>query len=205
MLNTKIKAVVFIFIFFLGVNSAWASDPYYSQQWYLNNVSAQQAWNITRGSGDIVVAVVDTGVDLNHPDLRDNIWNNYDEIDNNGKDDDANGYRDDKHGWDFVKNRALPEPTIKSNSNKTSVSHGTFIAGMIGAVHDNGFGIKGVAGNVKVMPLVAIGTQGQGSATTVAKAINYAVNNGADIIILSFVGNNSSPSLYQSIKNSKDN
>jgi subtilisin family serine protease len=195
-------AILLFLVSFLLANSVFAaSDPYYSDQWYLSKINAPQAWQQTMGSSSIVVAVLDTGTDLNHPDLEKNIWQNPGEIAGDGKDNDNNGYIDDAHGWDFVHNQASPEPSVSGNYEYAAVNHGTFISGLISAVHNNGRGIKGVTANVKIMPIVVLDSTGYGNSDTVASAINYAVANGADVINLSFGGYDKSTKLKNSITN----
>jgi len=177
------------------------SDPYYSKQWYLQKVHAPEVWEKTKGSSSIVIAVLDTGVDIDHPDLKDNIWINNDEIPNDGYDNDKNGYVDDVNGWDFVHDAASPAPKLSSKYTVSAANHGTFVAGIISAVHDNNIGAKGVTANVKIMPLVVLDAEGYGGSAAVAEAINYAVNNGADIVNLSFGGNEKSADLKGSITN----
>jgi len=123
------------------------------------------------------VAVIDTGVDYNHPDIRNNIWNNNDEIADNKIDDDGNGFVDDILGWDFVNRDNDP---IDDNG------HGTHCAGIIAAEANNTIGIAGVAPKCNIMPLKAIGRSGKGTSIEAARAIRYAADNGADVISMSF-------------------
>ncbi|OCR02678.1 peptidase S8 [Oscillatoriales cyanobacterium USR001] len=152
----------------------------------LINAPEVQAQGFT-GDG-IVVAVVDTGVDYNHPDLTGNIWTNSGELGvdvngsqkaTNGIDDDNNGFVDDFRGWDFVNS---------DNDPMDENGHGTHVAGIIGAKKD-GVGITGVAPNVKIMPVKSVAQDGIGKAITGVAGIRYAVDNGADIINISFGGN----------------
>ena len=137
------------------------NDPQYDQLWGLNNtgqsggtadadIDAPEAWDITSGSSDVVIAVIDSGADLTHPDLAANLWTNPGEIPNNGIDDDNNGFIDDVHGWDFSSNDNDPSPV-----GRACQGHGTHTAGTIGAVGNNGEGVTGVNWNVKIMPLKA--------------------------------------------------
>ena len=82
--------------------SLMPTDAHFAKQWYLEKIDAPAAWELQRNSEDVVVAIIDSGIDTNHPDLRDNIWENQGEIRNNARDDDDNGYVDDVQGWDFV-------------------------------------------------------------------------------------------------------
>ena len=142
------------------------------------DMDADRAWDLETGSTDIVVAVVDSGVDAMHPDLAANIWTNPNET-NNGVDDDGNGYIDDIHGWDFVENDNQPiDPH----------GHGTHVAGIIGAVGNNGIGSAGVCWRVSIMPLRFITAADYGTTADAIEAIEYADDNGADVINLSWGG-----------------
>lgn len=162
-------------------------DPAINKNWGLNSTEAQHAWRLTRGSRDIIVAVIDTGIDVHHPDLKNNLWVNTAE--KNGKkgvDDDGNGYIDDIYGFNFVHN----------NGDVTdSHGHGTHIAGIIGAEGGNGIGISGVAPRVSLMALKYYDPQAPGlnNLNNTVKAIDYAVKNGAHIINYSGGGLESSP------------
>lgn len=145
-------------------------------------VNAPEAWKITEGSSDIIVAVVDSGVEISHPDLKSNIWTNEKEL--NGKpgvDDDGNGFIDDIHGWDFVLNRPV---------GVDGTGHGTHCAGNVGAVK-NGFGVIGVSPRVKIMPVRFLNAKGSGSTDNAIRALNYAASNGARVISNSWGGGNS--------------
>ncbi len=166
-----------------------SDDPLYGEQWYLDKISAPAAWDATVGSNDVVVAVLDSGVDPDHPDLVDNLWTNPGEIPDNGKDDDGNGYVDDVRGWDFVGDDNSPEPDANTEAfEKEGVAHGTVIAGIIGAVGNNGVGVSGVAWHVRIMPVRILDDVGSGDSQDATKAIAYAIKNGADVINLSFTG-----------------
>src|SRR5690606_22361410 len=131
------------------------NDPMFAQQWQYyqandKDIDAEEAWEITTGGtntdgNEIVVAVIDDGVNANHPDLQANLWINPGEIPGNGIDDDENGYIDDVHGWNVDNNNG--------NVN-TGGWHGTPVSGIIGAVGDNGVGVTGVNWNVKIMTIV---------------------------------------------------
>jgi subtilisin family serine protease len=149
-----------------------------SNEWGLNAINAPEAWARGYKGQGAVVAVVDTGVDLNHPDLMSQLWVNADEIAGNGIDDDHNGYVDDRFGWDFASGDNNPDD---------GNGHGTHVAGII-AADDNGFGSTGVAPDATIMPVRVLGNDGSGSAAAVAAGIRYAAQNGADIINLSLGG-----------------
>ena len=150
--------------------------------WNLNSIQAPEVWGGGFTGDGVTVAVIDTGVDVTHPDLVDNIWANVDEVAGDGIDNDGNGYVDDYFGWDFVNNDATP-----TDGN----GHGTHVAGTIGA-GNNGFGTTGVAFDTQIMPIKVLSDSGSGSSTDVAAGIRYAVDNGADIINLSLGGGMSS-------------
>jgi len=173
------------------------SDPYYYQQWSLQNtgakgipdadIDAPEAWAISTGSPDIIVAVIDVGIDDSHPDLESNIWINPGEWgpdgeggdkSNNDKDDDNNGYADDYRGWHW--GWGLQEE-VRNDPNPIQSEHGTVIAGIIGAVW-NDIGIKGINQNVKIMNLNAENPYGVTTTSDMVNAIDYAIENGASII-----------------------
>jgi hypothetical protein len=153
--------------------------------WGVDAINAPEVWNQNITGNGIVVAVVDTGVDYNHPDLDSNIWQNPGEIAGNGIDDDRNGFIDDIRGWDFVYNDNYP-------MDLDVYGHGTHIAGLI-AAERNDFGITGVAYNAKIMPVRVLDSFGDGEPNNVAAGIRYAADNGANVINLSF-GNEFYPS-----------
>jgi subtilisin family serine protease len=150
-------------------------------QWGPAKLGASIVWNQTKGSSDVVVAVIDTGVRRTHEDLQDSIWINEDETQGNGIDDDNNGYIDDWWGWNCFEGNNNPFDTNASN-----YYHGTGCAGVIAAVQDNEKGISGIAPHVKVMAIRADMNDGPTCEATVCEALNYAKDNGADIISMSF-------------------
>jgi subtilisin family serine protease len=158
------------------------NDSMMNQLWGLINMDADLAWDLETGSSDIVVAVVDSGIDPSHPDLAANIWTNLGEIADNGVDDDNNGYVDDVNGWDFADDDNHP------NDPTDNYGHGTHVAGIIGAVGDNATGIVGVNWQVSIMPLRFITAADYGTTADAIDAIEYARENGADIINLSWGG-----------------
>ncbi len=143
------------------------------------------------GSSDVIVAVIDTGVDYNHLDLRNNIWVNPAEIPDNGKDDDGNGYIDDIYGWDCVGNDKDP---MDDNG------HGTHVAGII-AAENNKIGGVGIAYNCKIMVLKAGNSSGYFNNSDIAEAIGYAYMNGASVINMSFGGSNISVAVEEALEN----
>src|ERR1700682_4093339 len=175
---------------FMRYKEAVPNDPRYAEQWSLKNtgqsggfagldIKAEQAWDITTGSRNVVVGIVDEGIDINHPDLHDNIWTNPGEIPGNGIDDDGDGYVDDVHGWDFVHNDntvfdyALPTYPPPAKYSQDMDDHGTHVAGTIGASGNNSVGVAGVNWQVSLMPLKFLGPNG-GSSADLLKALAYA-------------------------------
>ncbi|MDO8598579.1 MAG: S8 family serine peptidase, partial [bacterium] len=166
------------------------------QQWYLDRISAPAAWDVVSGNPSSVVAVLDVGVDLDHPDLTSAIWANSGEVAGNGIDDDRNGYIDDVRGWDFVDGDADPSPEYDiAGSNPRDLHHGTLVAGIIAARGNNGEGVAGIDWLAKIMPLRVLHSDGSGDVDAVIHAIRYAIDKGASIINLSFVGEDRSPEL----------
>lgn len=189
--------------------SSNTNDPFYNptQLWGLHNVGAEQAWQKSTGEG-VVVAVLDTGVDITHPDLADNIWTNPGEIADNGIDDDGNGQIDDVHGWDFMFGAANPNGVGDNNPDDTN-GHGTHVAGTIAAVGNNGIGVIGLAPDAKIMPVRVFGGINDGdNATTVegfTRGITYAIDNGADVINNSWGGTNYSQAFKDLFDAAEDN
>ncbi|MGE0525723.1 MAG: S8 family peptidase [Bdellovibrionales bacterium] len=160
--------------------------------WAHKKVHSLQAWTVSRGSEQVVVAIADGGVDRNHRDLEGNLWRNNGEV-LNGRDDDNNGYPDDVYGWDFVRGDNDPRPDVKSHK------HGSHVAGIVGAVAKNGARIIGHAPRVRLMPLKFIDSDGQGRVSDAIRAIDYAIRNGAQIINMSFSTPVYSKALYDAV------
>jgi subtilisin family serine protease len=176
------------------------SDPDYVKQWYLDRIRAPLAWDKIRETPNVIIAVIDTGVQITHPDLAANIWTNTGEIPGNGIDDDHNGFIDDYHGWDFVNDVPDPSPKFEDGFTEAGVMHGTIVAGIIAAVGNNGTGISGITWQAKIMSLKVLDDKGEGKTSDVIRAIDYAINNKAAIINLSFVGLDYSRALYEAIQ-----
>ena len=154
-------------------------DPLYSSQTNITTTNIDDVWDqYTTGDGSQVIAILDTGVDYNHPDLEANIWSNSAEANGvEGYDDDGNGYVDDVRGWDFHHQTNTP---LDDNM------HGTHVAGIAGAVGNNGIGIAGATWNVKLMPLKVFQASGIGDSSTIALGVEYAYLNGATVLNMSF-------------------
>lgn len=164
------------------------NDPLFPGQWALHgplqadgteqaSINATDAWRVTTGSSEVVVAIIDTGIDYNHRDIQDNLWINELEAVSNGLDDDQNGYIDDLYGWNFITN---------SNDTQGGAAHGMLCAGVIGAVGDNGMGSTGVAWDVTLMSLKVVDSFGEGVLSDAVSAINYAVEKGARLTNISW-------------------
>lgn len=168
--------------------TAVPNDPLAHQQYHLVKTSLPQAWDIAKSEQrEVIVAIIDGGTDITHPDLRANLWTNPGEIPGNNIDDDNNGYVDDLHGWNFADNSANPASLF---SGTLYSDHGTHTAGLACAVTNNNLGIAGTSWNARLMALNA-GTKTSDSAIdplNIDKAILYAVTQGARVISCSFSG-----------------
>ncbi|MCB0415526.1 MAG: S8 family serine peptidase [Bdellovibrionales bacterium] len=188
------------------------NDPEYGKLWGLANfgqkdsggasgidgvdVDAERAWDIQTGNQDLVIAVIDTGVDYTLDDLKENIWTNEAEANGQaGVDDDGNGYIDDIHGYDFANNDADP---------KDDHGHGSHVSGTIAAKGNDGHGLVGVAWNAKIMGVKFLSAAGSGSLEGAIKAIDYATTMGAKIMNNSWGGGGYSKALEEAIQRSSD-
>ena len=171
----------------LGQNSFPSVDSFGGDNdWPINMVNAPTVWNQGYTGEGIIVAVLDTGVDRNHPDLFNNIWTNPGETPGDGIDNDGNGFTDDVWGWNFARN---------NNNTLDADGHGTHVAGTIAGSND-GTGVTGVAYEAQIMPVKVLGDNGSGSYEGIANGIVYAVQNGANVINMSL----GSPDLAPVIK-----
>jgi alpha-tubulin suppressor-like RCC1 family protein/subtilisin family serine protease len=191
--DASVESVEYDYIRAIDVTASTVGmdDENISQQWHLETAGVQQAWDYLDslgmnpgGSRDVVVAVIDTGVDYNHPDLKGNMWVNTGEIANNGADDDRNGFVDDVYGASMVGNEWGGESGDPADDN----GHGTHVAGIIAAQGNNGIGGVGVAYNTRIMAIKAAQSGGQLTSSDIAQAVYYAVDKGADVINMSFGG-----------------
>jgi subtilisin family serine protease len=158
------------------------NDAFFSQQYALPIMSAGQAWDISTGSSDVVVATLDTGIDFTHPDLAQNVWTNPGETCSDGIDHDGNGFINDCRGWDFTTcakfsptTGACTTPKSPGNNVTDNNGHGTHVAGIAGAVGNNSIGTAGVVWNVRIMALKVLNADGEGSIGDEVAAIDYAV------------------------------
>jgi subtilisin family serine protease len=183
------------------------NDPRFDELWGMRNtgqtggtadadIDADMAWGVSTGSHSVLVAVIDTGIDYNHPDLAANIWTNPGEIPGNGIDDDGNGYPDDVHGYDFYNDDGDPFDDH---------GHGTHCAGTIGGIGDNGIGVAGVNWNVTIMGLKFLSSGGSGSTADAVAAVDYSVMMGVDLTSNSWGGGSYSQALYDAIAGANAN
>lgn len=157
---------------------AQPNDELFPDQYHHEMIQTEQAWEITKGSAEIIVAVTDNEFDIEHEDLKGQWWTNPGEIPDNGIDDDENGYIDDINGWDFMGQ--------DNNLVDKGPTHGSHVSGIIAAKANNGVGGAGIAPNVKVMPIRWFGNERNWTSAIVAESYHYAVDNGAKIINTSY-------------------
>lgn len=192
----------------LELDGSWralreTNDPLLTEQYALQGGASSnvcQAWDVTTGSARALVAVIDSGVDLHHPDLQGAIWRNPKEVAGNGRDDDRNGFTDDTQGYDFVHKDNLPQDDN---------GHGTHVAGIVAAAGDNALGVVGVAWGTKIIPIKALDAQGAAFVSTIVKAIDYITDlkrAGAPISVinLSLGGEVYSSSLYRAVERARN-
>jgi thermitase len=180
------------------------NDTHFSRQWGLKNdggfslspalagadVQMEDAWSFTQGDSSIIVAIMDSGAKMDHPEFQGRIWQNLAEIPGNGIDDDLNGYIDDHEGWDFANN---------DNNPTDDQGHGSNVMGILGANGNNAIGYAGIDWNCKLMVLKGLNSSNSGFYTWWAEAIYYAVDHGAKVINLSVGGSSPSTALADAI------
>lgn len=197
------------------------NDSLINEQWYLNKLNTFYAWQVTSGKKEIKIAIVDTGIDYLHPDLQNNLFVNsledinhnglLDEGDNNNIDDDGNGFVDDVIGWDFTDRIGFPfsasggDYISWDNNPMDEFGHGTWVAGIIGAISNNIIGTSGLVPNTTIINIRAFDPTGNGEEDDAAAAILYAVQMGAKVINMSFGDTNFSLVLRDIIKFAYDN
>ena len=158
----------------------YTAEPLYTEQWGPAAINLDQLWAVPKleGAERPVIAILDTGIDITHPDLEANIWTNTREANGaEGEDDDDNGYNDDLHGWDFINQTAK----IADYN-----GHGTHCAGIAAAVGTNGIGITGANPDAYIMPITVMQSDGTGDVATIIQGIDYATDNGASFLSMSF-------------------
>jgi len=174
------------------IAGSFGGNPYTTQQWYLDDYGVKQLWNkpIINPKRP-VIAILDTGVDMTHPDLKDNLWTNTAEAEGEANyDNDGNGFAGDVHGWDFINNT----PNVRDFN-----MHGTHVAG-IAAAANNGIGIIGANPMALIMPISVMQSDGTGDVATIVKGIDYAVANGATILNLSLGTYSNSRAMRQALE-----
>lgn len=173
------------------------NDPLYSSQKHLTAIGASTAWDTFYSglSGNVVVAIIDDGMQMDHPDLSGVLWTNDNEIAGNSVDDDGNGYVDDVNGYNFASDLSSP-------AHENGSTHGTHVAGLAAARGNNSVGVSGVAGkNAKIMVLNVFGSSGSASSADIVNAINYARTMGADVINMSLGGVGTSAAVETAMSN----
>ena len=182
--------------------AAVPNDPSFTLQWGLSNsgqgpgsladadIDAPEAWEVRTSATNVVIAILDSGVRINHEDLNANLWRNPGEIPGNGIDDDNNGYVDDIHGADILNHTGNPFDES---------GHGSIVAGVIGAVGNNGIGVAGVAWKARMMICKFLNASGGGSISDTVECFDYARANGAKILNASFVTTEVSMALSNAI------
>jgi len=176
---------------YLARELATPNDPLYDAQWALARIEMPQAWDVETGSTDTVIAVIDAGLDIDHPDLQNQLWTNPGEIPGNGIDDDNNGYVDDIHGWNIVDDNS----DLSDNT-----GHGTEVAGVIAAEANNSTGIAGVCWNCRLMVVKVVQSGGVANYSDIIAGIEYARNKGVEIINLSLGGYADSLTLQETVE-----
>jgi subtilisin family serine protease len=166
------------------------NDPLFASQWGLTKIGADTAWNTVRGTPSVVIAIIDSGIDMSHPDLVAQRWTNPGEIPNNGFDDDNNGYVDDVYGWNFVGG---------NNNISDDNGHGTLVAGVAGAATNNGMGIAGMCWYCRLMIVKVMNSGGTANYSDIAAGVAYASAKGAHVINLSLGGYANSATLQAAI------
>ncbi len=166
-------------------------DPLFGEQWGLAKIEAPAAWDVVTGTETVVIAVLDSGLDMSHGDLSGQLWTNPGETPGNGLDEDSNTYVDDVHGWDFVNDDNDP-----SDDN----GHGTQVAGIAAAGADDGLGMAGMCWNCRVMPVKVMQISGVANYSDIAAGVYYAADKGAEVINISLGGYADSTTLREAVE-----
>ncbi len=172
------------------------NDPDYDKQYALEKISAPAAWDLDIDCSGVTVAVMDSGVMLTHPDLRNNIWTNPDEVAGDGEDNDGNSFNDDIHGWNFIDSDA-------GYNVDDEIGHGTHVAGIISAETNNGVGVASIARNAKIASVRIFNADGNTVSSSILKAFKYVAEMNIPIVNCSF-GGSASETLFEFIKSHSD-
>jgi subtilisin family serine protease len=172
------------------------SDPLIKKAWHLKKIKAVTAWKKTEGNPETTIAVVDSGINYNHPEIAPNLRRKHAEWPSNGVDKDGNGFIDDMIGWDFVKGSFLPFDRT---------GHGTFVASLAAGVKNNGLGAAGVCPKCSIMPLRFLNYEGLGDTEDAIKSIYYAAKERVSVINLSFAGEGYDKELFDAIETARKN
>lgn len=160
------------------------NDPRWSAQWNMRQIRADDAWDLVRDVEGRIIAIVDSGIDLDHPDLANVVWTNLGEVPGNDLDDDHNGKVDDVYGWHFGVECNYTQGCwqVEDNNVEDDYGHGTHVAGIAGAEANNDVGVAGVAWGARLMAVKVLDEYGYGSCFDVAAGVTYAAQNGASVI-----------------------
>lgn len=176
--------------YYLYATDVTPNDTYFSEQYGMTKIQAPAAWSLSKGSSNVLVGIIDSGVDYNHVELSSNMWRNPGEIAGDGIDNDGNGYVDDVYGWDFADN---------DNNPMDENGHGTHCAGVVAAASNNGKGVAGICWNAKIVALKFMDSEGAGSTSAATEAINYATMMNIPITNNSWGGGGYSQAMYNAI------
>ncbi|MFA5033637.1 MAG: S8 family serine peptidase [bacterium] len=189
---SKMPGVLYAEPDYIAHSCTTPNDSYFGEQWGLNKIQAEAAWDTTTGDSSVIIGFIDTGIDTAHPDIVNNLWINKDETPDNSIDDDGNGFVDDVYGWNFVDN---------NNNPNDGAGHGTHCAGTAGAVTNNAAGVAGVSWKSKLMAVKVLNNNGSGTYSDIEEGIVYAAQNGAKIINMSLGGYFYSPTWEAALTN----
>jgi subtilisin family serine protease len=175
-------------------------DPSYAAQWHLPRIGMPAAWATITDTAGLTVAVLDTGVKLDHPDLQGQLWANPGELPANGRDDDGDGFADDVHGWHFYHVLSGGQSLPRQDADLADANgHGTHVAGIIGAAGDNGLGVAGVAWRARLMVVRVLDADATGWESDIIQGLGYAVDHGARVVNMSLGLASPGPLLAQAV------